>query len=102
MPSEVKLLHDGDEDESWAAPEDDEILDEEDEEYADGSPAYIMVQKDNHLIFQRTDERTQNVDVSGEDRNLKQTPAIKPPQTVSQSYSVSERSLEYLHSGRCR
>ena len=57
-----------------------------------------MVQKDNHLIFQRTDDRTQNVDVSGKDRNLKQTPAIKPPQTVSQSYSVSEKRLEYLQS----
>ena len=57
-----------------------------------------MVQKDNCLIFQKAEESTQRVDVSGDINNLKQTPAVKQPLSVSQPNSVSEKGLEYLRS----
>ena len=98
MPSEVRLLQDGDEEEPWAALDGDDVLDEEEEDYIDGSPTYVMVQKDNCLIFQKAEESTQRVDVSGDINNLKQTPAVKQPLSVSQPNSVSEKGLEYLQS----
>ena len=72
------MIQDTQEDELWSAHGHDD-LEEGDEEYDDGKPPYIMVRKDNDIIFQKSERSQLDVVEDGDSNNLRQTVAVEPP-----------------------